>query len=382
MQSSFVILFNSFFNDQTGRFFARGAVLMKTLDRYIGISFLRSFVLIIIILVALFSFLELVYQLDDVGKGNYRIRDVLVFICLTLPRRMLDLMPISTLLGSIIALGLLADHDELLAMQAGGMSVRRICWSVLAAGTLTILLTGLLAEMVVPPLDQLARKRRALAISKTGITPTKEGFWARRGSTYIHVGKTHYSGIATDLDLFETDEKGRLKVFTHAREANIQPNDQWVLKDITRKTFSEQGIATEHLPQLILNSFLSLNQVDMLELPADSLSSVDLYRYIEIMRDSGQNADRYALALWRKLSVPLTTGAMVLLSLPFIFGSTRIMTAGKRIMIGSFVGIVFYFGDQLIVHLGLLLSLAPAITAMTPVILICGISLWQLRKIV
>jgi hypothetical protein len=51
-------------------------------------------------------------------------------------------------------------------------------------------------------------------------------------------------------------------------------------------------------------------------------------------------------------------------------------------MIGSFVGIVFYFGDQLIVHLGLLWSLAPVITAMTPVILISGISLWQLRKVV
>ena len=61
---------------------------MKILDRYIGISFLRSFVLIIIILVALFSFLELVSQLDDVGKGNFRIHDALVFIGLTMPRRM------------------------------------------------------------------------------------------------------------------------------------------------------------------------------------------------------------------------------------------------------------------------------------------------------
>ena len=116
---------------------------MKTLDRYIGINFLRSFVLIIVILVALFSFLELVSQLDDVGKGNFLVHDALVFVCLTLPRRMLDLMPISTLLGSIIALGLLADHSELLAMQAGGMSVQRICGSVLAAGTLLILLTGM-----------------------------------------------------------------------------------------------------------------------------------------------------------------------------------------------------------------------------------------------
>ena len=96
---------------------------MKTVDSYIGSRFLRGFALIIVILAALFSFLELVSQLDDVGRGNYELKDALFFIGLTLPRRLLDLMPISTLLGSIVALGLLADHGELLAMQAGGMSV-------------------------------------------------------------------------------------------------------------------------------------------------------------------------------------------------------------------------------------------------------------------
>ncbi len=111
------------------------------------------------------------------------------------------------------------------------------------------------------------------------------------------------------------------------------------------------------------------------------MSFSDLNRYIKALRESGQNADRYALALWRKLSGPLTTGAMMLLSLPFIFGSIRSVTAGKRIVIGSFVGIALYFADQLTVHLGLLLSLHPVITAMTPVGLISGIAFWQLRRV-
>jgi lipopolysaccharide export system permease protein len=355
---------------------------MKTLDRHIGISFLRSFLLILIILVALFSLLELMSELDDVGKGNYQVTDVLLFIGLTLPRRMLELMPISTLLGSVVALGLLADHGELLAMQAGGMSIRRICWSVLATGVILILLTGLLAEMVVPPLDQLARKKRALAISGTGFTLTKQGFWARRDTSYIHVGKTHSGGVATDLDIFETDENGLLVEYTHAREANIQNNNQWILNAITRKTFTERGITTTHMASLTLDSFLSSDQVEVLEIPADSLSASDIYRYAGALRESGQNADRYALALWRKLGVPLTTGAMVLLSLPFVFGPTRLVTAGKRIMMGSFVGVLFYFGDQVVVHLGLLLSFSPMITAMTPVILIGSIALWKLRQVV
>ena len=355
---------------------------MKTLDRHIGSSFLQSFTLIFIILLVLFSFLELVAQLDDVGKGTFGINDALVFVVLTIPRRMLDLMPISTLLGSIIALGLLSDHGELLAMQAGGVSIRRICWAVLATGTILILLTGVLAEMLVPPLDQLARRRRALAVSGTGITLTPQGFWARRGSSFIHVGKTLHGGSVADMDVFETDEKGRLKAYIHAREADIQNDNQWILKEIIQKTFSDQGIETDRKPQMILKSFLSADQVNVLELPADSLSSADLFRYIGALRESGQNADRYELALWRKLSIPLTTGAMVLLSLPFIFGSTRQITAGKRIMIGSLVGIVLYFGDQVMVYVGLLLGLAPILTAMTPVILISAAALWRLQKVV
>ena len=354
---------------------------MKTLDRYIGSSFLQSFGLIICILLVLFSFFELLAQLDDIGKGSYQVSDVIVFICLTLPRRMLDLMPISTLLGGIIALGLLADHRELLAMQAGGMSARRICLSVLATGSILMLVTLMLAELVVPPMDELARTRRSLALSDTGVTVTKRGFWARRGNSYIHVGKTLYGGTATDIDIFETDAEGRLKTFTHAREANILDNNQWLLRGITLKTFTEQGIATRQIASLALDSFLSSDQVDILELPAGSMSAFDLHRYIRAMKESGQNADRYALALWRKLSQPLTTGAMILLALPFIFGSSRKVTAGKRVVIGSFVGIALYFADQLAVHLGLLLSLHPVITAMAPVVLISGIAFLQLRRV-
>jgi lipopolysaccharide export system permease protein len=355
-------------------------VTMKTLDRYIGSSFFRSFGLIISILLVLFSFLELLTQLDDIGKGSYQIPDVILYILLTVPRRMLDLMAISTLLGGIIALGMLADHRELLAMQAAGVSARRICLSVLASGSILMLATLMLAELVVPPMDELARTRRSLALSDTGVTVTKQGFWARQGNAYIHVGKALSDGAAADIDIFETDAEGRLLKFTHAREAKIQSDNQWLLQGISLKTFTKQGIVTRQIASRVLDSFLSSEQVGILELPASSMSAADLHRYIRAMKESGQNADRYSLALWRKLSLPLTTGAMILLALPYIFGASRRVTAAKRIVMGSFVGIALYFADQLAVHLGLLLSLHPVITALAPVVLIAGLAGWQLRR--
>lgn len=354
---------------------------MKTLDRYIGVGFIQCFLLVVFILVSLFSFLELVAQLEDIGKGNYQLLDVFSYIGLTTPRRILDMVPMAALLGSIIALGILADKGELIVMRASGLSVQRICFSVLATGALLMVATGIMEEYVAPPMEQHARLSRSLAISDTGILLTKDGFWARQGHSFIHVGKTLSGGIATGLDVYEGDKKGGLRAFIHAREADIHSNKRWVLRDIRKKVIEEQRITTQTLPSMALESFLSTEQVNLLELPPESLSPSDLYQYIQALRQRGQNADTYVLALWQKLAVPLTTGAMVLLSLPFVFGPPRGTTIGLRITVGAMVGIGFYLANQIIGYMGLLLELHPAITTLAPVAAILWIALWRLRQV-
>jgi lipopolysaccharide export system permease protein len=353
---------------------------MRILDFYIGRSFLKYFFLIIIILMVLFSLFELLSQLDEVGKGSYRLYNALTFVLLTLPKRLLDFMPISTLLGGIVALGLMADHGELIAMEASGISILRICTAVLVSGMLLMLTAGILAEMVVPGMEQQARKSRAQAISTSGITLTKQGFWARRDNSYIHVDKMLNEGVAANIDIFEFDNQGHLQTFTHAKNAKLQDNKQWILHGIIQKIISDNEIITKKLATLTLDSFLSADQVSVLELPPYSLSTPNLLRYISALHESGQNADQYSIALWRKLSVPLTTGAMVLLALSFVFGSTRSISAGYRITIGAIIGIVLYFADQMIMQWGLMLNMNPFITTMIPVVLISSIAFGRLRR--
>jgi lipopolysaccharide export system permease protein len=354
---------------------------MRKLDIYIGRRFLNYFFLIIFLLMVLFSLFELLSQLDDVGTGSYQLKNALAYVALTLPKRLLDVMPISTLLGGILSMGMLADHGELVAMEAAGISTLRICSTVFITGMLLMLTSGILAEMVVPGMEQLARKSRAQALSTTGITLTREGFWARRGNSYIHVDKMLNEGVAANVDIFEFDTKGSLITLTHALNANLLEDRRWVLHDITRKNIAENEVTTQQIKSITLDSFLSTYQVGVLELPPYSLSTPNLLLYIDALRQSGQNSDQYSLALWRKLSVPLTTGAMVLLSLSFVFGSTRSTSAGARIILGTFVGIVLYFIDQMSMQWGLLLNLNPFITAMIPVLLISSIAFARLRKV-
>lgn len=352
---------------------------MTILDSYIGRSFLKCFLLVLLILSVFFSIIEFLSQLDDVGKGMYRLTNAFIYVALTLPKCLIDLMPISAMLGGTLALGLLADHGELVAMQAAGISAPRICVSVFTTVLLIVITFGIIAETILPNMEQAARRTRAQALYGTGVNLTQQGFWARRQNSYIHVHKISSEGVAIGIDIFEFDPQGRLKSFTHALSANIRNNKKWIMNRIIQKVFSDQGIIIHKAVRWDMDSFLSLDQVAVLESPPYSLSTPDLIDYIKALQESGQDANKYLLALWRKLSVPLTTGAMVLFAISFIFGVNRRASTGRRITMAAFIGFALYFTDQMTMHLGLLLNLNPLITAMIPAVFIYLLALWRLR---
>ena len=95
---------------------------MMILDRYIASSYLKGMVPVMLLLLALFSFMALSEELEDVGKGTFRLIDAFMVVLYTAPRRMVDLMPVTALLGGLMGLGALANHQELIAARGAGMS--------------------------------------------------------------------------------------------------------------------------------------------------------------------------------------------------------------------------------------------------------------------
>jgi lipopolysaccharide export system permease protein len=352
---------------------------VKTLDRYICARFLWALLLVVCILAVLFSLFDLIQEMDEIGSGKYFLWQAFQYVALTLPGRVLELLPISALLASVLALGLLADRGELQAMQGAGLSVLRICWSVLAAGLVCILCSALMAEFVVPPLDQSARTRRAIALSGSGITIAGGGFWARNGLDFIHVRKTLYGRIPLEVDVFRRDKAGRLRAVIHASEADIDSSGRWLLKNVQQKDIGEGGITTRHLASLTLDTLLGPSQVQLQEVPPESLSPSDLYRYAKALRDRGQNAERFEGEFWRKSTMPLTTGAMILLSLTFVFGSPRGSGTGRRIVAGLMAGIGVKLGSDILNNLGHLAGIHPAFPALASPAAVAAFVLWRLK---
>lgn len=347
---------------------------------YLARSTIEGFLLALSLLVMLFSLFELLVQLDFVGRGAYRLADAFVFVALTVPKRLSDLTPMAALLGSTFGLGLLADHQELTAMQAAGISVRRIALSVLATSVLLMLSVFLVSELIAPRLEQQARIKRTQAIYDNKIMLTRHGFWSRHGQLYVHVGRTFSGGGASDIEVFDFDDKGLLRQFIFAATATIESGMDWVLTDAEATVFIEKDIVRKILPEYRIKDFLSSSQVAVLELPPDSLSLSDLYTYIRTLKGRELNAERYSLAFYQKISLPVTTGVMVLLSLSFIFGSTRMRNVWQRISVGMLAGTLIYLANQVLGQFSLAFHLPPLLMTLMPTGIIFLVSLKLLRR--
>ncbi len=339
---------------------------MKIVDRYIAGNLIRGYLPILLVFLSVFSLIVMVDEVDEVGRGRYTFWKATEYLILTLPSRFVLLAPFVALLGSVMALGALANGRELIAMQAAGISPLQMAGSVMKVGMVFMIIVAGVQEFVSPPLDQQAMILRSVALSKSKAYQGKQGLWFREGSRFIRVKKVVYGEVPKGIDIFEFNDQGQMTLFLHAQEADVGDPQRWLLKRVEKKLIAGQKVAREYLETLPWDSPLKQDEMRLLTLPTSSLSPSDLYHYIEVLQRKKQNSLRYELAFWDKVFMPLTTGLMVLIAFPFVFGPLRNATVGKRMLLGALAGIGYYLFTEVLEQFGLLVGISPLFTTALP----------------
>lgn len=327
---------------------------------------------------ALLSLLEFVEQLASVGEGNYSVSDAFVYVLLTEPARLLQVMPVSMLLGCLLSLGGLGRNSELTAMLSLGISERRIVGSVLWLTVPIIISSFLLMEFAIPPAQQLAQEQRASALSSS-LTGHPDSFWAQHGRQYLTVQLFEPGDIPVGIDIYSFHADGAVDTIIHAARAVIRDDGTWLLTDVSRKSVQSQQLKTEHIASLSWRSFISPRQIQFLTLPPNSAPPIGLFRHIRDL-EPDQTATRYEQELWAKITMPLLLVAMIIMAVPFIFGSPRAQNSGQSLARGIGLAIVFSLVQEIVGRLGLLIDFNPAIAATAPSLLAIMISIYLFQR--
>jgi lipopolysaccharide export system permease protein len=344
---------------------------MIIIDRYIARNYLKGMIPVMLLLLALFSLLALTEELEEVGKGSFRQIDAFLVILYTTPRRMVDLMPVTALLGGLMGLGALANNQELIAARAAGLSRARMARPVFQAALLVAIMVILAQSFLIPLSEKKVVKIRSKTLVETSVDSAgKQELWTRSGNNIVHVGGVLFNRVLKDIEIYSLNASGRMNELLLAQSATIQTGDTWLLHDVLRTRLEGMEISEEKIDSLGWTGLLSDEQANILILPLEALAPYDLVRFISHLKNNDLDTHHYRVIFWQQISIAITVVAMGLLSLPLLVGSTRSISAGQRIIEGGVIGIMFYLLQQVIGHLAGLFQLVPSVTILTPVMVL------------
>ncbi len=358
---------------------------MKKIDKYIGITVLAGILIVLLVLVGLFTFFSFIDEVDDIGKQRYGLWEAIQYVSLEIPRYIYELFPTAALLGSLLGLGALANHNELTVMRAAGISILRIALSGLKIGLGLTIIAMLIGETLAPSSGQYAHNMRSTAQSdqehQQMVFSSRYGFWAHDGNDFINIRTIYPDGGFGIISLYQFDENQHLRGLTYARKAYYQ-NGQWLLKDVEKNNIDVNRVTRQYLETTTWEAILKPELVKIVVIRPQQLSSLGLYKYIDYLKQNGHRTTQYELAFWTRLSYPLVSITMTLLAIPFVFGSLRTVSVGQRILVGALLGVGFHMLNQATGNIGLVYGIHPALSALLPPFAFLGFAIFMMRRVV
>lgn len=363
---------------------------MPKLDRHIAKHVLGAMAVVLLVLGGLDLLFTAVDELGDTDE-RYGSAAALQYVLLTFPWHVYELLPMVSLIGALAGLGLLATGNELVVMQASGVSVGRIVLAVMKPALLVMVAGVLLGEYVAPKFELRAEVGKAVA-SGEQVGLSRYGHWERDGNTFLHFIAMEADGGLHGVSLLEFDDQQRIVRSVEAtRAAYFGATDAgqsaWVLEQGRELTFDHAAngrvSSTQHvfisLPQTLE---LTPDVLRVLIVAPDEMSMRDLWRHAGRFERQGQDASPYYLAFWKKVLQPLTTALLVLVAISFIFGPLREATMGSRVFTAICFGLGFTILQRLMHNIALVYQLQPLVAVALPLLVTGLLGLHFFRRAV
>lgn len=357
---------------------------LKVYERYLGREIYLATALVLSAFLLLFSFFDLIHELESVGKDGYKLQHALGYVALILPGRVYELFPIAVLIGTLYALAMLARNSEITILRASGLSTRGFLISLSKLGLGFVIMIFVVGEYVAPPAERLAQQLNLKTRSSVVGQAFRSGLWLKDEGHFINIGEMLPDTSLRNVRIFEFDENHQLLAISEAREAWYLATGGWRLDDVVQTRFSKDRTDVLQIPTLSWQSALNPSILSVLMVVPERMSFIKLWQYIRHLEGNQQKSERYRTALWKKIFYPLAALVMMVLALPFAYLQDRMGAVSIKIFTGVMLGIAFHMLNGLFSSLGAINNWLPFWSAITPSLLFLlaagGMLWWSERR--
>jgi len=353
--------------------------MFKVIDLYIAKTLLSTIAVTLSVLIGLSALIKFVEQLRRIGQGDYDMTVAALYVFLSLPREIELFLPMATLLGGLIGMGLLAQNSELVVMQASGLSRTNITVSAMKSIVIVVISMMALGEFITPKSESKAKELRTEALSGGSLVSSGSRIWAKDGNDFVSISEVIDEDNLKFVEVFRFDDELVLTEIINAEFAEYI-DDIWQLTNVNQTTFYAEKISNQRSNSMSWNSSLSPDKLGIVAVKPEALSVRGLIDYVGYLKNNDQESSRYELALWRKIFQPVSVVVMLLLAMSFIFGPLRSVSMGARTIMGVIAGFTFFISNEMFGQASLVFQLRPLYGALLPSLVFSVIAIYLLKR--
>lgn len=345
----------------------------RTIQRYISIEYLKIFILSLCSLVIIYIIILFFQKVDLFIKKQAPLYMMIEYLLFKSPEVIFQwTLPYAVLLATLLTLGNLSVHNEIVAMKAGGISLYRIISPLILISILISFFSFFGNEYLLPYTNQETHYILEVKVRKEQPSGFFKNFkiWYRSENRIFNIQLIDTErNVLKGVTLYEVDNQFSLIKRLDAREAKWLDGKWYFLNGSVRNFKDDGSIQMNLFNEIELKIPESWENFKTIERRSKEMSYSELKKYIQKIQSAGYDATRYLVDLYTKYSFPLLNIIMVLIGIPFSFKTSRskgiALNIGISVIIGFLYGIIFY----IFVSLGKSGILSPVLSSWIPTIL-------------
>ena len=317
---------------------------MTLLSKHIFREFITLVVGVLAGIIVVYLCVEFLQRADRLIKFHATLSQVALYFLYSIPNMISLSLPMATLIASLLSLGNLSRHNEIIAMRASGVSLARIIMPLIAGGLLLSALGFLNTEYVIPVYSSRADYVRNVQIEKKQqrVMFQQHKLWLRGPDNSIAnidlIAPNRNEMLGLNIYKLNPDYSVRERI---KADSLLWENGNWRLKHSRTFAFVGGEILFRNSDDEIFNIVESPNDLGMIVKDSQEMNFRELWDYVKRLKSSGYKAASYEVDLYNKIAFPFSSLLVVMLSIPFSIHSSRSGGAGKGIAIA--VVIAFFY---------------------------------------
>ena len=324
-----------------------------TLHLYFARRFLAAFLGTFLTFAVMLALIDMLEQIRSFDMAEIGFLEILRLTLLNMPAGLYRILPLITILASVILFLSLARSSELVVTRAAGRSALRSLVSPVAVAVVL----GVLAVAAMNPIVAATAKQYEIIANRYNQSPGSvlsiggDALWLRQGGAQ---GQTVIRATAASLDGTELSgvsfvglaPDGTPAYRIEAASARLVPG-AWEIRDAKEWRFDGETANPEQSSVstrgMSLASDLTRERIrDSFGTPS-SIPIWDLPGFIAQLEASGFSARTHRVWLQMELAMPLLLAAMVMMGAGFTMRHVRFGRTGVMVLLALMMGFAVFF---------------------------------------